>query len=142
MQAIKDVLPEDVIFEEGMSLGVYSFLKMNMYKDLMDHQNKVLGNKNIQALLGNPSFSDIGLDGEVLPVVNCDSSQLKAIEVAVSGKSYVLEGPPGSGKSQTITNIIASLIGNGRHVLFVSEKLQALQVVYENLKRAGFRRTP
>ena len=137
MESIKAVLPKEFVFEEGMSLGLYSFLKMNMYKDLMDHEDKVLANRNIQALLKNPSFADIHLDGNVLPVVNCDSSQLSAIEMAVSGKSFVLEGPPGSGKSQTITNIIASLIGNDRHVLFVSEKLQALQVVYENLKRAG-----
>lgn len=137
MESIKEVLPEEFVFEDGMSLGLYSFLKMNMYKDLMDHEDKVLANRNIQALLKNPSFADINLDGKVLPVVNCDSSQYSAVEMAVKGKSFVLEGPPGSGKSQTITNIIASLIGNDRHVLFVSEKLQALQVVYENLKRAG-----
>ena len=137
MDSIKKVLPKNITFEDGMSIGVYSFLKMNMYKDLVDHKKNVLDNKNIQALLNNPSKDDYALDGDVLPVVNCDSSQLNAIKMAVSGKSFVLQGPPGSGKSQTITNIIASLIGNGRHVLFVSEKLQALQVVYENLKRAG-----
>ena len=137
MEAIKKVLPDDVVFSDGMSLGIYSFLKMNMYRDLKDHKDKVLKNRNIEALLGNPLDGDIHLDGKSYPVVNCDSSQALAISMAVSGKSFTLQGPPGSGKSQTITNIIASLIGNGRHVLFVSEKLQALQVVYENLKRAG-----
>jgi superfamily I DNA and/or RNA helicase len=137
MEQIKKVLPEDVIYFDGMSLGIYSFLKMNMYRDLKDHEAKVLQNRNINALLGNSLDGDITLDGKALPVVNCDSSQYAAIEMAVKGKSFTLQGPPGSGKSQTITNIIASLIGNGRHVLFVSEKLQALQVVYEKLKRAG-----
>ncbi len=137
MEEIKGVLPSDVIFIEGMSLGIYSFLKMNMYRDIKDHEKKVLENRNISALLGNPSFGEVDLGGKIYPVVNLDSSQEKAISMAVSGKSFCLQGPPGSGKSQTITNIIASLIGNNRHVLFVSEKLQALEVVYENLKRAG-----
>jgi len=69
-------------------------------------------------------------------VVDADFSQTEAIEYAMMGKSFVLQGPPGTGKSQTITNIIAELIYSGKKVLFVSEKMAALEVVYNNLKKA------
>ena len=74
---------------------------------------------------------------ELHSVVDADSSQIEAIEMAKSGKSFVLQGPPGTGKSQTITNIIAECLGDGKKVLFVSEKLAALNVVYDKLKQAG-----
>ena len=74
---------------------------------------------------------------ELHNVVDADSSQTEAIELARSGKSFVLQGPPGTGKSQTITNIIAECLANGKKVLFVSEKLAALSVVYDKLKKAG-----
>ncbi len=119
------------------SIGIYSFLKMNMFNDLTNHKDIVLQNKNIRALLGVP-YEQIPEEGNsIYPVVNADSSQTEAIEYASKGISYVLQGPPGSGKSQTITNIIATMIGNGKKVLFVSEKQAALNVVYENLRRAG-----
>ena len=57
--------------------------------------------------------------------------------MAKSGKSFVLQGPPGTGKSQTITNIIAECLYDGKKVLFVSEKQAALNVVYEKLKKVG-----
>ena len=68
-------------------------------------------------------------------VVDADSSQIQAIKMAKSGESFVLQGPPGTGKSQTITNIIAELLSAGKKVLFVSEKMAALNVVYDNLKK-------
>lgn len=120
-----------------MSLGIYSFLKMNMYNDLTSNTEKVIGNTNIQRLLDRNIEEKLQEKVQVFPVVNCDSSQLDAIEYATKGASFVLQGPPGSGKSQTITNIIASAIGNQKKVLFVSEKQAALNIVYENLKRAG-----
>ena len=134
---IISVLPKNVEYEEGLSLGIYSFLKMNMYNDLMDNADQVIQNKNIQALLGQTSYTQANNPDLPYPVVNCDSSQLEAIKLACSGNSFVLQGPPGSGKSQTITNIISSLLANNRKILFVSEKLAALKVVYENLRRVG-----
>lgn len=120
-----------------MSLGIFSFLKMNMYNDLMNHKEIILKNNNILRML-DQQISETNLcQGKVYPIVDCDSSQLKAIEYAASGASFVLQGPPGSGKSQTITNMIATMLGNGKKVLFVSEKQAALNVVYENLRRAG-----
>lgn len=129
-------------------IGVFSFLKINMHKDLKDNAEKILRNKDIRALLGEntnllasdnrteeSSFDNTPI--ELHNVVDADSSQTEAIELARSGRSFVLQGPPGTGKSQTITNIIAECLANRKKVLFVSEKLAALNVVYDKLKKAG-----
>ena len=135
---VVDYIPDDMEIIREASIGIFSFLKMNMYNDLINNEDEVLKNQNIQALLGNPQLGYHEYpDSKVFPVVNADSSQLNAIKDAANGKSFVLQGPPGSGKSQTITNIISTLIANGRSVLFVSEKLAALEVVYNNLKKSG-----
>lgn len=126
----------DMMLHIHSSIGIYSFLKMNMFNDLNDSCELVLQNQNIQALLGQSVSFLEQEEVPVYPVVDADSSQMEAIEYASQGLSFVLQGPPGSGKSQTITNIIATMIGNGKKVLFVSEKQAALNVVYENLKRA------
>ena len=128
-------------------IGIFSFLKINMYRDLKDNAETILANRNVRMLLGEQALDDIAAeDGtvtvsnpliELHSVVDADSSQIEAIEAAKYGKSFVLQGPPGTGKSQTITNIIAECLGDGKKVLFVSEKLAALNVVYEKLKRAG-----
>jgi len=68
---------------------------------------------------------------------DADSSQHSALIDAIQGKNLVIEGPPGSGKSQTITNLIAAAISQGKKVLFVAEKMAALQVVKSRLARAG-----
>ena len=70
-------------------------------------------------------------------VFDADSSQHSAVIDAAKGENLVIEGPPGSGKSQTITNTIAACIGNGKKVLFVAEKMAALNVVKDRLDRAG-----
>ena len=129
-------------------IGIFSFLKINMYRDLKDNAATILANPNVRQLLGEPVELKTGSDGSsslsdgnplitLHNVVDADSSQLEAIEMAKSGKSFVLQGPPGTGKSQTITNIIAECLSDGKRVLFVSEKLAALNVVYEKLKQAG-----
>lgn len=138
LSSVEKSLPKKLKFKDGCAIGIFSFLKMNMYNDLMANTDIVLENKNICSILQqSPILNDETKEDAIYPVVNCDSSQLNAIKMASSGKSFVLQGPPGSGKSQTITNIIATLIANGKHVLFVSEKLAALKVVYENLRRVG-----
>ena len=130
-------------------IGIFSFLKINMYRDLKDNAKLILTNPNIRQLLGEPtSIENVYGDEkagtsvanpliELHSVVDADSSQIEAIEMAKSGKSFVLQGPPGTGKSQTITNIIAECLSDGKKVLFVSEKLAALNVVYDKLKQAG-----
>jgi hypothetical protein len=70
-------------------------------------------------------------------VLDADSSQAEAIAAARAGGSFVLQGPPGTGKSQTIANIIAECLADGRRVLFVSEKMAALRVVFARLRQCG-----
>jgi hypothetical protein len=69
--------------------------------------------------------------------INADSSQLAAIYTAGKTQSFVLHGPPGTGKSQTITNIIANALYQGKSVLFVAEKMAALEVVERRLEAIG-----
>ena len=122
-----------------------------MYRDLKDNAEKILANPNVRLLLGETfdrakgeSVGEPVLANpliELHSVVDADSSQIEAIEMAKSRKSFVLQGPPGTGKSQTITNIIAECLSDGKKVLFVSEKLAALNVVYEKLKNVGYGRS-
>ncbi len=126
-------------------IGIFSFLKINMYKDIKENAAKIIQNDNVRALLGEAVPSNATTPGDekltdlldLHNVVDADSSQAEAIEAAKEGQSFVLQGPPGTGKSQTITNIIAECLSDGKKVLFVSEKLAALNVVYDKLKKVG-----
>jgi hypothetical protein len=72
------------------------------------------------------------------PIIDdADSSQHSALVDVIKGKNLVIEGPPGTGKSQTITNLIAAALAQGKKVLFVAEKLAALEVVKRRLDHAG-----
>ena len=126
--------------EQSDYLGLFAFSKLDMYRDLSDHAEKVLSNPLVQALF-DPSKAKLPEEAHPteLPlhnVVDADSSQAKAIEEAKSGNSFLLQGPPGTGKSQTITNIIAEALYDGKKVLFVSEKKAALDVVYRKMQEA------
>lgn len=79
---------------------------------------------------------EIALENMAIPV-NADASQMKAIYAAANGQSFVLHGPPGTGKSQTITNMIANTLYQGKTVLFVAEKMAALNVVQKRLEAIG-----
>lgn len=132
---------------DDIKIGIFSFLKINMYTDLKDNETAILKNNVVRALIGEAVSFDNDIQSGNEPnsaaydeqhnVVDADSSQAEAIAMAKSGKSFVLQGPPGTGKSQTITNIISECLADGKKVLFVSEKLAALNVVYEKLRRAG-----
>ena len=134
-------------------LGFFSFSRFLMYEDL-DVENWPDGARPdehavLQKLLGDgfeasvPAFAENGrLDDHLAPadthhVVDADSSQTEAILAVKAGTDLVLQGPPGTGKSQTITNIIAEAIGEGKTVLFASEKMAALEVVKRNLDGVG-----
>ncbi|NMA18562.1 MAG: DUF4011 domain-containing protein [Clostridiaceae bacterium] len=136
--------------QREVSLSALSFLKINMFNDLEIHKDKISAHPFIKALNGdttaiNDSFFDMrgfNHDQSVHPsdlfqVVDADSSQQDAIHLAKKGTSFILQGPPGTGKSQTITNIIAELLASDKKVLFVSEKMAALDVVYRRLSEAG-----
>ncbi len=130
-------------------LGVFSFQKINLYQDMAEHQDLFAAHPIIAALgsgapLPPPPQTILAaeLDARVPPsnsyqVVDADASQQEAIEAAKAGASFVLQGPPGTGKSQTITNIIAESLAAGKHVLFVSQKMAALEVVQNRLNQAG-----
>lgn len=127
------------------SIGLVSFLKINMYKDLCNNEEGVKSNPIIRAFAGEKStLSDIpeelyNYNHDSIPamenyqVVNADSSQQDAILLSQKGISFVMQGPPGTGKSQTITNIIAQGLADGKRILFVSEKAAALEVVHKRL---------
>ena len=74
---------------------------------------------------------------QMLHIVDADSSQTLAIHEARGGRDLVIQGPPGTGKSQTIANIIAAAVADGKSVLFVAEKMAALEVVKRRLDMAG-----
>ena len=132
-------------------LSLFSFMKINMYHDLEANAERIKNHVLIRLLSGEDiddesvNMMDMNVDynhdntepRDVFSVVDADSSQQDAIRSANAGKSFVLQGPPGTGKSQTITNIIAELIAKGKKVLFVSEKVSALEVVNNRLKLVG-----
>ena len=132
-------------------LGLFSFQKFVMYKDLEANAPAVAAHRLVRQLVGREGDRVIGLpddvrrldlDREFAPeataqVVDADSSQLRAIAGVARGYDLVLEGPPGTGKSQTITNLIAQALGAGKSVLFVAEKMAALDVVHSRLVKAG-----
>ena len=91
--------------------------------DLKENADKILANENIQALFGETSkdyktgdFAPLETNPlmNLTSVLDADCSQIEAISMAKSGRSFVLQGPPGTGKSQTITNIIAQLLNDGK----------------------------
>ncbi|WP_407311770.1 DUF4011 domain-containing protein [Desulfosporosinus sp. SB140] len=138
----------DVAFETSLSL--LSFLKINMYKDLDNNKEIIEAHPVIKALSGDTShiktlseeYDNYDHDNKTRPIdtyqiVDADSSQQDAILYSKRGISFVLQGPPGTGKSQTITNIISETLADGKKVLFVSEKLAALDVVHKRLSQAG-----
>ncbi|WP_215455072.1 DUF3320 domain-containing protein [Streptomyces sp. ATCC 21386] len=135
-------------------LALFASHKESMYQDLLDNEGRVLGSDLVRAMALGPNsglatdrfdFDEIELDriDELSPpedsplVLDADASQRQAVAAAVAGRSFVLDGPPGTGKSQTITNMIAGLMHAGRSVLFVSEKAAALDVVLDRLKSVG-----
>ena len=151
-QAIGDQ-PRWEVLRNDMVLWFFSFAKYLMYRDL-DPGNwpahaSLESNPTLSALLqdGFPSEPPICGDEEkidplippqqMIHVTDADSSQAVVIEEVRRGRSLVVQGPPGTGKSQTITNIIATAVKEGKKVLFVAEKMAALEVVFSRLERLG-----
>lgn len=133
-----------------LSLGFLSFGKLAIWADLDPAKSAgLLESKLLRNIFegGRAGASDAFHaedydidahdDGELPLIYDADSSQHSAIIDVKNGKSLVINGPPGTGKSQTITNIVASAIADGKKVLFVSEKLAALEVVKQRLTGAG-----
>jgi KaiC/GvpD/RAD55 family RecA-like ATPase len=105
-------------------------------------QNLLHGSQldNADNLFFAPDYDldDEGIENAAPILINdADASQHSAIVDVMKEKNLVIEGPPGTGKSQTITNIIANALYAGKTVLFLAEKLAALQVVKDRLDAAG-----
>ncbi|NLW52959.1 MAG: DUF4011 domain-containing protein, partial [Tissierellia bacterium] len=134
---------------EMACIGLFSFSQFVMWNDLRTRFEQLTKNKVVKALdeglyLDHPSedFSADNIDShtsvaDVVIPSSVDSSQLAAIIEATKGTSFVLHGPPGTGKSQTITNMIANAIYQQKTVIFVAEKMAALDVVKERLTDIG-----
>ena len=136
--------------EEQAILGIFSFNKFIMWNDIHNNAHKLIQNKIVSSLINgkieweaateemDASYMDKQLSPAdiVLPII-ADSSQLEAIYEAVHDQTFILHGPPGTGKSQTITNIIANALYKGKRVLFVAEKMAALSVVQNRLAAIG-----
>jgi len=148
-RAVRDVQGFEVV--EEVVLSTFSFAKYLMWKDLA-HRTEALKESNfVKHLIESPRdpythsadfIQPSEIDTKIHPQdlfmpLPADSSQIVAVQASTTGGDFVLEGPPGTGKSQTIANIIAHNLGLGRKVLFVSEKMAALNVVYDRLKNAG-----
>ncbi len=148
---IRDVPGFELVEESALS--TFSFAKFLMWKDLADRTDSLRNSALVRHLVDNPETpflpeGDPGLAGprdvdrrlppqDLFAPLPADSSQLAAVLSAQEGRDFVLIGPPGTGKSQTIANIISQCLATGRTVLFVAEKSAALDVVHRRLNAHG-----
>ena len=146
-------LKEWSVDETAITLGFFSFAKFLMYRDLDTANwsgNTLSEHSVLQSVLtrgfqepesvidsSTPNIDEHLNPAETHHVVDADSSQALAIYDVGQGRNLVIQGPPGTGKSQTITNLIAEAISKGKRVLFVAEKMAALEVVKRNLDKVG-----
>ena len=129
-------------------LGLFSFSKFVMWNDIHNNATQLERNLVVKSLLAQANVGITPLEeipdpdttykpSDLALPVGADAYQLGAVIAAAQGKSFVLHGPPGTGKSQTITNIIANALYQGKRVLFVAEKMAALAVVQQRLANIG-----
>nr|WP_315217944.1 DUF3320 domain-containing protein [uncultured Duganella sp.] len=156
MDAIADAVKTKTdwhVAHDDIVLGFFSFSKFLMYRDLdpsiWPTEGGLTSRPLIKGLLSEGFASgppllpdDVNIDAylspaDLLHIVDCDSSQALAVNDVRGGRNLVIQGPPGTGKSQTIANVIASAIADGKTVLFVAEKMAALEVVKRRLDAAG-----
>ncbi len=131
---------------EESTISVFDFNRFVIWNDLRTNRETISEHPLVSSLISNVLDEEMMDDDETLTEpashdvalpISADSSQLAAISKAASGKSFVLHGPPGTGKSQTITNIISNALFHGKRVLFVAEKMAALEVVQKRLAAIG-----
>ncbi len=137
---VMDLTDWDVL--EAGFVGNFSFSQFVMWNDIHNRTDILERNAIVRSLIKGAIDPDCKIlksadtDEIHLPVA-ADSSQLRAVNMAAGGVSFVLHGPPGTGKSQTITGMIANALSKGQTVLFVAEKRAALEVVQERLDALG-----
>ncbi|WP_421121684.1 DUF4011 domain-containing protein [Aquihabitans daechungensis] len=140
---------DDWSTDDAAVLTSFTFQKEVIYRDLRANEDEIVEHEMVRLLAEGPS-SDLALELDFTPdpeeeldtrhppedlacVRDADSTQRRCLIAARQGRSFVMDGPPGTGKSQTITNVIAQLLADGKTVLFVSEKAAALEVVQNRL---------
>lgn len=147
--AVRDIKGWEV--SDEVVLASFSFAKYLMWVDLTQRTDQLRQSPVVRHLIDSPRDpypSTVAfplpkeLDAQFSPdktfcPLPADSSQLSAVMAGAKGKNFVLIGPPGTGKSQTIANLIAQCLAEGKRVLFVSEKIAALDVVYRRLREVG-----
>ncbi len=134
------------VYEDAYVAG-FSFARYQMWNDLRQNIGEFSKNPIIRALLDNSVLvggekDALAKEDETAPETTltplpADASQWEAVAMSQTNKSFVLHGPPGTGKSQTITNMIANALNDGKRVLFVAEKQAALSVVKKRLDSLG-----
>ena len=151
LQQLASILPAEIVphIREEAHLGRFSFQKLVMYEDLRKHESEIYAHRLLRAIGGDQvvvpqparlidahEIDTLVSPRNIMEILEADSSQQEAILAAKAGANFVLQGPPGTGKSQTIANIIAECLADGLKVLFVSEKMAALEVVWKRLRDA------
>ncbi len=149
-RSVRDVPGFEVA--DDLALSTFSFAKYLMWKDLTDRTDSLRRNRVVKHLIDNPEKAFDGADqpfpdendidrnyasADIIMPLPADSSQIAASLAAVQGRDFVIVGPPGTGKSQTIANMIATCLAASKTVLFVAEKTAALDVVYRRLREHG-----
>ena len=135
------------IVYDDIYLAQFTFARYAMWADIKNNIDTFSENPLIASLINNENrllnnkLENVSEDGSdpssVLTPLACDSTQFSAVAESARGTTFVLHGPPGTGKSQTITNIIANALAGGKRVLFVAQKQAALQVVKKRLEDVG-----
>jgi len=148
--------PRWEVLENEVYLGFFSFSKFLLWRDLdpkhwpqgkAPHQHAVVGRllaatedrapPNPPLIPPDAKIDDRFSPRDLVYVLDADSSQTEAIQTALAGRDLTIQGPPGTGKSQTIANIVAAAVAQGKRILFVAEKMAALEVVHDRLEKAG-----
>ena len=128
---------------DHVCLDLFAFSQYLMWNDLKQYETFFKNHPLVKSIIDGNKTEEVNaiieeIDEErVLLPLPADASQIKAIQKALSNESFVLHGPPGTGKSQTITAMLANFLGSGKSVLFAAEKAPALQVVYNRMKASG-----
>lgn len=143
-KAVMEQSKWDVI--EELTINIFDFNRFVIWNDIRTNRqiisehplvSSLVSGKLSEEIWGGFSENDEFSSADVALPISADSSQLAAIYEAAAGRSFVLHGPPGTGKSQTITNIISNALFHGKRVLFVAEKMAALEVVQKRLAAVG-----
>mgnify|MGYP002515422631 CR=1 FL=1 len=137
------------LMEEPCAISLFSFARFVMWNDIKTHRSQMMQNELISSFVNGCSSNkpvespkketldeEISSSSLAIPLP-ADSSQIEAINASTKGQSFVLDGPPGTGKSQTIANMITNALYHGKTVLFVAEKGVALEVVKKRLDTLG-----